>query len=81
MVQVKTATGNNRVRWCSPFLNNTKNPPKLEANMWVSLFNPLTDFCYDEAILLCQNSETEWVIWIPDHGEAKITIEEFCLMA
>ena len=81
MVQLKASSDNYGVRWCSPFLNKTQTPPKLVANMWVSLFNPLTDFCYDEAVLLCQQSETEWVAWIPDHGEAAITIDEFCIMA
>lgn len=79
MVQVKTAS-DNKVHWCSPRLNSSKTPPKLNANMWVSLLNSLTDFCHDEAILLCQNSEIEWVVWIPNHGEAKITVEEFCIM-
>ena len=80
MALLKTESNNHRVRWCSPWLHKDKSSPQLKANIWVSLFKPLTDFCYDEALLLCQDSETEWVVWIPDHGEARISLEQFCLM-
>jgi len=39
---------------------------------------PPTDFSADEALLLCQASETEWVAWVPDHGEILLTIDQIC---
>jgi len=33
---------------------------------------------FDEALLLCQTSENEWVAWIPDHGEAVLNTRQFC---
>jgi hypothetical protein len=80
MVQLKTYSDNYGVRWCFPLSNNTHKIPKLEVNMWVHLLEPLTVFCYGEALLLCQNSDREWVAWISDHGEANITILDFCIM-
>ena len=51
---------------------------KFQADTWVYLLEPLSQFGYDEALLLCQNSEDEWVAWIPDHGEAVLHARQFC---
>ncbi len=80
MVQLNTALPNMGVRWCSPILDRDRaNIPQLQSKMWVKLLEPLTAFCYDEAILLCQQSAIEWVVWIPDHGESILNIEQFCV--
>jgi hypothetical protein len=52
---------------------------KLEPNFWVKLWSPLTPFSHDEALLLCQasDSESRWIVWIPNHGEAVLDISEF----
>lgn len=41
----------------------------LQAATWVKLRELPSPYSYDEAVLLCQHSDTEWVVWIPDHGE------------
>jgi hypothetical protein len=41
-----------------------------QANTWVKLLEIPNPYSYDEALLLCQISNHEWLTWIPDHGEA-----------
>ena len=41
-----------------------------QANTWVKLLEIPNPYSYDEALLLCQISNHEWLAWIPDHGEA-----------
>jgi hypothetical protein len=36
---------------------------------WVKLFQVPTEYCADEALLLCQESFDTWVAWIPGYGE------------
>ena len=48
----------------------------LTAGSWVSLGQPPTAFSADEALLLCQASETEWVAWVADYGETVLTIDQ-----
>jgi hypothetical protein len=36
---------------------------------WVKLLQPPSDYGFDEAKLLCQESPNTWVSWVPDHGE------------
>lgn len=67
--------------WCSVPLHRSPSlvvRPRLTPNTWVRLLTLLNPFCHDEALLLCQHSESEWVAWIPDHGEAILSIEQFC---
>lgn len=47
----------------------TKKAESLQAATWVKIKKLPSPYSYDEALLLCQHSETEWVVWIPDHGE------------
>ncbi|MCU0534694.1 MAG: hypothetical protein MUD14_12445 [Hydrococcus sp. Prado102] len=63
-----------RQDWCEEFDTYSD----FQANTWVKLFKPLDLFCYDEALLLCQQSESEWVAWIPDYGEAILHVSQFC---
>ena len=51
---------------------------EFQADTWVYLLEPPSHFSHDEALLLCQNSEDEWVTWIPDHGEAVLNTRQFC---
>ncbi|MDY6781411.1 MAG: hypothetical protein SW833_02455 [Cyanobacteriota bacterium] len=48
------------------------------ANQWVRLLELPHPLSYDEALLLCQQSEEEWVVWIPDCGEAILKTTQFC---
>jgi hypothetical protein len=52
--------------------------PRYLASMWVKLFNPPTAFSFDEAWLLCQAAEDQWLAWIPDYGEILLNSSEFC---
>lgn len=52
--------------------------PLPQEGMWVRLRSRLSSWSFDEALLLCQESEYEWLAWIPDYGEAKIHLRQFC---
>lgn len=53
---------------------------EFQADSWVQLLELPSTFSYDEALLLCQISEDEWVAWIPDHGEAVLQTRQFCAL-
>jgi hypothetical protein len=36
---------------------------------WVKLLQPLSEYGFDEAKLLCQEDSDTWIAWVPDHGE------------
>lgn len=36
---------------------------------WVKLSGIPSSFYFDEAIVLCQESENSWLAWIPEYGE------------
>lgn len=44
---------------------------------WVKLTQPLDDFAHDEALLLCQDSQTRWFAWVPDYGEVMLHRSQF----
>ncbi len=69
-----------QVKWCATALDKQGNinPPKVESHTWVELLEELNPLCHHEALLLCQESDTEWVAWIPDHGEATLSVDQFC---
>jgi hypothetical protein len=50
---------------------------KLQASTWVKLLELPSDYSFDEALLLCQVTEDEWLAWIPDHGEALLNTRQF----
>ncbi len=49
-----------------------------QASAWVQLRERPTPYSHDEALLLCQHSDTEWVVWIPDCGEMVLHQSQFC---
>jgi len=53
----------------------------LTAGAWVKLLQPLSEYCHDEALLLCPASEDQWSVWIPDHGEAILNKYQFYTLA
>ncbi|HBL11249.1 MAG TPA: hypothetical protein DD379_07550 [Cyanobacteria bacterium UBA11162] len=63
-----------------PYCPNAIATPKLEeqTGTWVQLYERPTPYSYEEALLLCQHSDTEWVVWIPDYGEMVLDQNEFC---
>jgi hypothetical protein len=44
---------------------------------WVKLLEKPGDYAFDEAKLLCQDSSTTWVAWVPDHGEVVLDRSDF----
>ncbi len=67
-----------QVKWCYLPLNWTGVAPKPESNTWVQLLMQ-ERFDDEEALLLCQESEDQWVAWIPSHGETRLDIGQFCV--
>ncbi len=59
-----------------PYIGITK--PEWQASTWVQLQEPPSPYSHDEALLLCQHSDTEWVVWIPEYGEAIVHQSQFC---
>lgn len=53
--------------------------PELKPSTWVKLLQLPHPFSFDEALLLCQQSENEWVAWVPDCGEVVLESHQFCL--
>lgn len=51
--------------------------PSLKSGAWVRLHSAIAPYSDDEALLLCPASATTWVTWIPGHGEATLSIEQF----
>ncbi|HEY9635720.1 MAG TPA: hypothetical protein V6D14_20110 [Coleofasciculaceae cyanobacterium] len=64
------------LNWSSkPDLSTTKLHE--QASTWVQLKEPPSPYSHDEALLLCQHSETEWVAWIPEYGEIILHQSQF----
>lgn len=49
----------------------------LDSSVWVKLHNPPSELCQDEALLLCQAANHQWVAWIPDYGKILLAAEDF----
>lgn len=49
----------------------------LQPGMWVKLLQLPSPFSFEEALLLCQCEENQWLVWIPDCGEAAIDTSQF----
>ena len=67
-----------QTRWCYLPLNWTGEVPKAEDQTWVQLLAEDL-FADDQALLLCQESEDEWVVWVPGQGETRLDISQFCI--
>jgi hypothetical protein len=54
--------------WSSkPEVNTVKS--ECSSSTWVKLQECPSPYSHDEALLLCQHSDTEWMAWVPDYGE------------
>ena len=62
-----------------PYSQNWIGIPQLQeqTRTWVQLHECPTPYSHDEALLLCQHSETEWVVWIPNYGEIVLHESQF----
>jgi len=66
------------------YLNNWSSKPDistigqdLQASAWVQLRERPSEYSHDEGLLLCQHSDTEWIVWIPDYGEMVLHRSQF----
>lgn len=50
---------------------------ELPDPVWVKLAVLPNPYSSDEALLLCRQSEDEWIAWVPDHGEVVLHVSEF----
>jgi hypothetical protein len=48
-----------------------------QPSTWVKLQECLSPYSHDEALLLCQHSDTAWLAWIPDYGEVVLQRGQF----
>lgn len=44
---------------------------------WVKLLQPPSEYGFEEAKLLCQESSDAWVAWVPDYGEIVLDKSHF----
>jgi hypothetical protein len=44
---------------------------------WVKLFQRPSEFAEAEAKLLCQESPSTWIAWVPNHGEVVLDRSQF----
>ncbi len=48
-----------------------------KSGLWVALRDELSDFSYEEALLLCELFPGEWVSWVPGFGEVTLSRGQF----
>lgn len=52
-------------------------PQEISPTVWVQLAVLPNPYSHDQGLLLCRHSDDEWLVWIPDHGEAVLHRSEF----
>ena len=57
--------------------DNSKAEQEFEASTWVQLRECPSPYSHDEALLLCQHSDSEWMVWIPEYGEMILHRSQF----
>lgn len=62
--------------WSNKF--NFPSVQEFQPDTWVQLLELPSTYSFDEALLLCQLSENEWVAWIPNYGETVLKTRQFC---
>jgi len=70
------------LQWCwvpSDRSQNLAGEQSIYSHTWVRLLELPNPFCNEEALILCQHSDSEWVAWIPDYGETILHPSQFCL--
>jgi hypothetical protein len=51
------------------------------SSTWVKLRELPSDYSFDEALLLCEESDGGWVAWVPSFGEIILTRADFYNLA
>lgn len=54
----------------------TRNPQPT-VSTWVKLVRSPNPFCGDEALLLCQYADDQWLAWVPNLGETVLNQDDF----
>lgn len=75
----KFETGVSQYRF-QPWLsksNSSTTESELCDSTWVKLRELPSPYSYEEALLLCQHSDTEWIVWIPDYGQMILHRSQF----
>lgn len=49
---------------------------EFQAYTWVKLLESPSPFSFDQALLLCEHSENQWYVWIPDYGAAVMHVSQ-----
>lgn len=49
-----------------------------KARTWVKLRERVCDYSSDEALLLCEEANGQWLLWVPDFGVATLGREQLC---
>ncbi|MEP0779029.1 hypothetical protein NDI39_15575 [Microcoleus sp. ZQ-A2] len=63
-------------RWSSkPEVNTVKS--ECSSSTWVKLQECPSPYSHDEALLLCQHSDSEWMAWVPGYGEIVLHRSQF----
>lgn len=45
---------------------------------WVQLRDRCSEYSFDQALLMCETSNGDWMAWVPDHGE--VTLARYQLL-
>ena len=70
-------------QWCwvsSKSIDNYPISPEPLKNIWVRLIDDRHADLEQEVLLLCPQSDREWVVWNPESGEEIISVNQFCLV-
>ncbi|MEB3308850.1 MAG: hypothetical protein VKJ02_01305 [Snowella sp.] len=70
-----------QAKWCYLPENWSGEAPKPQSQTWVQLLaqEPVSPFAAEEALLLCEEENEQWVVWIPSYGETRLDISQFCI--
>lgn len=74
---IAVQTRRQNLGWSSKPYINPLQQEVFQADTWVHLLELPSAFSFDEALLLCQVSDEQWVAWIPGHGEAVLHTDQF----
>ena len=79
-MSLQTAPVNSTVPTLASQITSDWNPVchiTYNRDTWVKLLQSPSDYAFDEAKLLCQESPETWVAWVPGHGEVVLDRNQF----
>lgn len=50
---------------------------RYQPSTWVKLCELPSPYSFDEALLLCEESDGQWAAWVPDFGEMRLNPNQF----